>query len=232
MVDIYGQKYPLLTYVAAFPNSYTYSDSVLILQINEDLFEHSIKSMIQYDNSTSVVLDHKGRIIYALNPIMKTTTDFIIGRLDFSYENPLPIRRIIRGEDRENYFLYLRASEKNQLTYISIIPYREFTKAVQKYTMIFFVTILFIILTGSILIFFLMKYNYEPLQKLIRYSRKYIGLPPELHAEIHDIEIVRAALDKISGKNESLVHHINRIMNFLDLQVEEMASGDTRYTGE
>jgi hypothetical protein len=163
-VDIYGQEYPLLTYIAAFPNSYTYSDSVLIVQINDDLFEHSIKSTIPYDGSASVVLDHESRIIYALNPAMKTVTDFIIGSLDFSHEDPLPVRRIVRGEDRKDYFLYLRASEENRLTYLSIIPYREFTRAVQKYTMFFFITILFIILIGSVLIFFLMRYKMSHLK--------------------------------------------------------------------
>jgi AraC-like DNA-binding protein len=171
-----------------------------------------------------VVLDHEGRIIYAQNPAMKTISDLIISSIDLSPENSQPVRRAIHRVGREDYFLYLRTSEDKQLTYLSIIPYRQFARAVQKYTMIFFVMVIFIILIGSLLIFFLMKYNYEPLKKLVQYSRKYAGLPPEQHAGIHDIEIIRAALDEITDKNESLAHHIDRIMNFLDLQIEEAAT--------
>jgi AraC-like DNA-binding protein len=201
-VTIFNTKLPLLTYVAASPNSYTHSNSVLVLMIRQDVFGRALGSVMPYNGSTAAVIDSAGRIIYSLNPAMRPVLEKIMEEGTLPEEGPAVIRT-----GRQEYFANLWKSSQNKLTYLSLVPYGELAGTAQKYTYIFFAVVLGLVFCGSLLIFFLMRHNYRPLQNIVRYIKEYVFPNKEsagFRRKLSDIDFIRATLENINEENMSL----------------------------
>ena len=207
-VRIFNNSHSLLTYITGYPNSITHSNSVLMILIKQELFDHALRAIIPYERSTVAVIDREGRIIYSLNPDENLTLQKIPDISGLS--DGAAIIKI----DNHDYYVNIMSSAQNPLTYISLIPYRELSSDVQKYTVIFFYILLGIILCGSVLIFLLMRYNYNPLQRIVRFSSEYIqkifrtgdrDFPPsndEIDLIRNTLEIISEEYNTLSMKNE------------------------------
>jgi AraC-like DNA-binding protein len=204
-ISIFNEVYPLLTYIASYPNSHTHRNSVLALLVRKDVFERALKPIVPYERSTTAVIDGDGQIIYSLNQAMRPAMEKVIETGLLSGEEG---SRLIKA-GKEKYFVHMRRFPQNNLTFLSLISHRELSGTVQKYSFTFFCMLLVIILCGSLLIFFLMRYNYQPIQRIIRYSREHIGVlfgreGGTRRQGMNDIDLIRTTLENISEENISL----------------------------
>jgi heme/copper-type cytochrome/quinol oxidase subunit 4 len=182
-IRIFNVKHPLITCITAYPNSVTHENSALILLLRQDVFERSLRSVIPSEQSTAAVIDDAGQIIYSLNPGMNQAMEKIIAGRGLQNGGTA----VLKADNRE-YFAYVKKSPLNKLTYVSLVSWQELTGNIQKYTMTFFIMVLVIVLFGSVLIFFLMKYNYSPLRKLIQYSREQFSSKSDKN--MNDMDII------------------------------------------
>jgi hypothetical protein len=200
-VNIFNQNQPLLTYITAYPNSLSHRNGVLTILVRRDIFERPIESLIPYRPSNAALIDQTGQIIYALDPSRKGLIRQFLDKQGSRTDGAATVR--LEGEE---YFCAFWTSPQNKLSYLSLIPRRELSGVVNKHTTVFFCILLSIMVSGSFLIFFLMRSNYKPLQRIIRYSREQGGMLPGAEAEgaLSDIDLIQQTLEKISRNNLTL----------------------------
>jgi AraC-like DNA-binding protein len=203
-VNMFNQNRPLLTCVTAYPNSLTHRNGVLTILVRKDIFERPLEALIPYRPSNAALIDQTGRIIYALDP----SRDGLIRQFLDKPESRMDGAAMVRLEGEE-YFCAFWTSPQNKLSYLSLIPRRELSGAVNKHTTVFFCILLLIMISGSFLIFFLMRSNYKPLQRIIRYSREQGSMlsgaeAPEGEGSLNDIDLIQETLEKISRNNHTL----------------------------
>jgi len=199
-ISIFGQDYSLVTYIGSYPYAEFDRNFDLIIQIKSSFFEQSFRSFIQYRQSSSEIIDTEGRLVYSLNPSMNQVVERIISAAKLP-DNSGTLVKI----GNKKYFVYTELSKTNGLKYLSVIPYDELIVEVNKFSLILLVIILCIMLCGSILIFFLVKYNYNPLKKLAGYARRYADSLKGQIVKMNEIDIIQSALESITGKNYSLL---------------------------
>ena len=202
-VNIFDSSRSLLTYIVGYPNSYTHSNSVLVILIKQDIFDRALRTVLSYKNSAAAVIDKEKQIIYSLNHAENSTIEKILAQR--ISKNESGIIKI----DNNDYYVKIMISPQNQLTYFSLIPYGELTRDVQKYTLIFFLILLGIMVFGSFLIFLLMQYNYKPLREILRFLHEYNGNKyrtdtGEFPAATNEIDLIHNALRTISKENITL----------------------------
>ena len=208
-VRIFRTDYSLLTYITAYPYSSTHNNTVVVMFINEAILERALRVVIPYQNSTAAVVDSGGQIIYSLNSSLNPALAKILAL--GMMENGTMINRI----DDDDYFIRIMHSQQNQLTYISIIPYRELTAEVRNHTQVFSIFLLGIVLFGSVLIFLLMRFNYKPLREIFRlYSSFNRTIKIQNEGEElggNEIELIRKTLENISEENKVLSKKIRQV---------------------
>lgn len=201
-IKIYNRTYPLMTYFASYPNSSISGNFVLFFYIKTSLFDQPLKSVIQWDQSTTAIIDHKGNIVYSMNREMEPIVDTV--KTEYSIHDNVTMLIDI---NHEKYLVHMKNSTQNGLMYLSIISYRQLVADVQQFTQVFVAMIVILIITGSALIFFLMKYNYNPIRKLIGFAKNQLNIAHGQSTDINDIEQIRVAMENIVDKNISLVQY-------------------------
>jgi AraC-like DNA-binding protein len=202
-VNMFNRNGSLLTCVTAYPNSLTHSNGVLTILVRKDIFERPLEAHIPHGPSNAALIDSGGQILYALNPSLNGLVREFLDR-GGAREGAAMVR--LGGEE---YFYVLWISPQNKLTYLSLIPRRELSGAVNKHTTVFFCILLLIMISGSFLIFFLMRSNYKPIQRIVRYSREQRDIlsdteGPEEERGLSDIDLIQQTLEKISRNNHTL----------------------------
>ena len=201
-INIFGTDNSFMTYIIVFPYSPTHSNTAAAILINRGFFDRALRAVIPYEKSTAAFFDGEGQIIYNLNHSVNSTLEKILAGKEL-----INGTSIIKTEDGE-FFVYTMYSPQNQLRYISLIPYRELTGEVRKHTLIFSVSLLGIMLCGSLLIFLLMQFNYKPISDISRfynaYSRNKKNVNEEEKHASNEIEQIRKALETISEENRTL----------------------------
>jgi AraC-like DNA-binding protein len=200
--EIHWQNNPtrrLLTYLSSSPLSVTHTNTVVVILVYPELFDRTLRASIPYKGSTAAVFDHNGAIIYSLVPELDAT---IRKALEMGTLGEAIVRI-----DNTDYFVSRWESEVNGLSYLSLISYHEITAPVRAYMLIFIKSLLGIMLGGSLLIFVLMRRNYNPIQKIAHFFRER-GFPGREvngdHQHLNDIDLIQTALENISAENVSL----------------------------
>jgi AraC-like DNA-binding protein len=199
-VNMFNQNRSLLTYVTAYPNSLTHRNGVLTILVRKDIFERPLEALIPYRPSNAVLIGQGGQILCTLDPSLDGLIRDFLDR-----GGPTEGAAMVRLGGEE-YFYALWTSPQTKLGYLSLIPRGELSGAVDKHTTVFFCILLLIMISGSLLIFFLMRSNYKPIQRIIRYSREQGGMLSGAEGEdaLSDIDLIRQTLEKISRNNHTL----------------------------
>jgi AraC-like DNA-binding protein len=172
---------------------------VLAILVRKDIFERPLEALIPYRPSNAALIDQTGRIIYALDPSREGLIRQFLDKRGFRTDGAATLR--LEGEE---YFCALWTSPQNKLSYLSLIPRRELSGAVNKHTTVFFCILLLIMISGSFLIFFLMRCNYKPIQRIIRYSREQGAVLSGGVGALSDIDLIQETLEKITRTNQAL----------------------------
>ena len=194
-VNIFGQFHSLLTYIIVYPYSPTHSDTSVIIFLNKELLDTTMRMVIPYDKSTAVILDREGNIIYSFDPSVTSIIENILGTGRTNDGTS-----IIKTHDGK-FFVHKINSPQNQLSYISLIPYRLLTGEVQRYTQLFIFILLGLLLCGSFLIFFLMRVNYKPIKNIVQHFTTY---NQDEKNTINEIDLIRKTLENINEENKHL----------------------------
>ena len=205
-VRIFENDNNLLTYIIVFPFSRTHYNTRVAILINGEIFYRTIGAIIPYERSAMAVIDGNGQIIYSHNNSINSAAEIIFAGETLN-EGPSTIKTA-----EGDFFVYVMNSPQNQLSYVSIFPYRELTREVRQHTLVFSWILLGILLCGSFLIFLLMQFNYIPLRDIVRsynaYSQAYSQYRKSGNNEeypiTNEIELIRKTLENISEENRSL----------------------------
>jgi AraC-like DNA-binding protein len=176
----------------------------LTILVSKDIFERTLQALIPHRPSNAVLIDPAGQIIYTLDPSLNG----LVRQFMEKKGSPADGAAVMQLEGEE-YFCAFWTSPQNKLSYLSLIPRRDLDGTVNKHTTIFFCILLLIMISGSLLIFFLMQYNYKPIQRIARYSREQGGMLSDTEGVqgeggLNDIDLIQQTLEKISKSYHTL----------------------------
>jgi AraC-like DNA-binding protein len=197
-VNVFNQNRSLLTCVTAYPNSLTHRNGILTILVRKEIFKRPLEALPQRP-SNAALIGPGGQILCALNPSLNGLVREFLDR-----GGPAEGAAMVRLGGEEYFYALWTSPDK--LGYLALIPRGDLAGAVNKHTTVFFCILLLIMISGAFLIFFLMRSNYRPIQRIVRYSRDQRGMLSDAEGErdLSDIDLIQQTLEKISRNNHTL----------------------------
>lgn len=198
-----GHNVNLLSFVLPLPLGGANSPGALIILVRESTILNMMQSSNDKYNGTFLIVDDLQRCLVSTvscEQIMNSDFNQLL-ELDYS-DIPQEI-----NFDGEQYLIAHTVSDMNQWHYIRLLPVSE---TIQDIRIIQFKTLLLlfsILGLTSLIIYFSLRYNYQPIKQLVEFSSKLFDVDGK--SSLDEIDTIHYALNQLSTTKEQLNEQIN-----------------------
>lgn len=198
-----GHNVNLLSFVLPLPLGGANSPGALIILVRESTILNMMQSSNDKYNGTFLIVDDLQRCLVSTvscEQIMNSDFNQLL-ELDYS-DIPQEIKF-----DGEQYLIAHTVSDMNQWHYIRLLPVSE---TIQDIRIIQFKTLLLlfsILGLTSLIIYFSLRYNYQPIKQLVEFSSKLFDVDGK--SSLDEIDTIHYALNQLSTTKEQLNEQIN-----------------------
>jgi len=194
-----------IAYIRTIPmESPLESDACIIIVVDEEKLLEYIKNVPWANDGTVIVIDNSNNIIASTRPIQ--TKDFFKGS-GLEGEKGL-VHREINGERAEVSYI---SSMLSDWKYVSIIPTRVFWARMEYVHSLTIITIVLCFLIGGVVVYFLVKKNYNPVNKLIESLAKSAGTSFE--KDYNEYRFINEAISSTIEEKEEVGRRLKQQRN-------------------
>lgn len=169
-----------------------------IFMIDENFFTKIMSNSLNEFNANSVILDQNNQIITSLK-----STEYIPSINYYKYVNTQETQATeIIEIDNQQFLLSIVKSKETGWKYLSFTPLQAIMKKSVSIQLKFLITLVTLLLIGSVVVYYNMQTNYKPIRQLKMYTDKIWG---ENTRPGNEIDAVRGAIDYLSTQNSKLI---------------------------
>lgn len=186
-----------VTYLIPIPYDSVKQYGTILFLINEDSFHNILNDLLKTDNSSVFIMNKDYKIITTLNKKKYIKPDVLKNYIDISKKTYTSRVNI----NKKNFFLSSIYSASTGWTYITATPVKEVISPliyIQKRSLY---GIIIILILGSIIIFFLMRVNYQPIKRLKLFAEENLG---KNLSGINELKLVEVAVEQMSKRTRML----------------------------
>lgn len=178
-----------LTYMVPIPYNSASPYGVLIFFVEEDAVTKLLEGTLEERNGNSLILDQGGNIVAAMHHDTYLDSPAFEEALQGA-ANGMALTTL----EHRPYAISTLQAPNDGWTYVTLLPENDFLDKTSLVKSQFFVSVLVLLLIGSVLIFLLMRLNYRPIDQLLAFIGKQWGGAARSVHEAHGI-IGRLAAD-------------------------------------
>ena len=179
------------------PSSINQARTTLLFLLRENKIQDLLESSSEGKNANSIIVDKHDRVIASV-----VESEYI-----YSPEFIELIKSMGQKEFRqvaiknEKFFLFVIESDIQDWSYVTLMPVNSVMGKVWNAQLMFFIGLIFVMVLGSVVIFYSMRINYQPIRQLRINIEKIFKNPAH---DLDEIETVREAIDYLSHQNQRL----------------------------
>ena len=139
----------------------------ITVEINGDKLIEQLSIVDSINRGTSFIFDNKNKIVASYNPII-LPEDFNLNSTTNNNNNNININNVIYSKlNGEDVVISYISSKINDWKYVTIVPEQVFLEKINRIKNITYSGIFFCFFLGLILIYYFIKKNYNPINKLL-----------------------------------------------------------------
>ncbi|KRF02309.1 hypothetical protein ASG89_25015 [Paenibacillus sp. Soil766] len=186
----------LITYIVPIPLRNQQPYGTVLFELKEDTLLKRLNPDQVLPNGNAIVFDQSGRVIsaYKQEDFFKSANFYnqIVNEVD---------KRHIQEFQHQKYVISTQKSTQSGLTYVIMLPYASVVAPVNQAILKWISYLLFILVIGSVFVYMVMVFNYNPVKKLAALVETIRG--QSIHKS-NVFEAIGSMINDIADSNQTL----------------------------
>ena len=177
-------------------------DKIVFFTISEGTMHSLLQESAEHQEKNTIILDKDNRIVTSLSKEDYTSSEAFLQLLDFPESTASKTVKL----DKKSYLFAHTKSKVTGWEYVSLSPTRASFAKLNRAKTVFFVSLLVMLILGTILIHIMMRINYQPIKHLTQLSRRIFSDPSLSENELEDI---KSAIEHLHAQNKQMLFHLH-----------------------
>ncbi|MDF2959456.1 MAG: hypothetical protein K0S39_1191 [Paenibacillus sp.] len=162
-VDESGNQRKTVAYISSYRIDANNAGGTNVIMIDQSRILRAIENMELFNKGHVLILNEANQVLVSSSG----ESEHLL--LDFPFEQEKPGSNVFFWEkDGQKYEITYIQSDRSKLKYLSIIPSRLFWEKAEQVRQLTYMSIFISILGGSLLTYFFLRRNYNPVRRLVR----------------------------------------------------------------
>ncbi|RAV18911.1 helix-turn-helix domain-containing protein [Paenibacillus contaminans] len=191
-----------ITYLLPIPYRDVKPYGTAVFLIKEDAFRDMIKKSFGDYGGNTIILNGEGKLITSLSNIEESQLNELLLAMPMERQNGSQTVRLSRND----YIVSYIKSESLGWSYVSLVDKNKVMNSIQLAKQRTLFGLLFVLIVGSIVIYYVTSLNYKPIKRLKTLADRTLKQPQR---NGNELESIQSAFRYISDNNDELIRKIS-----------------------